>query len=309
MKIIKMLIFLLSFNLLSEGLYKDTLVKTVNGYIKIADLKVGDEVLGFDLKNNQVAIQRVTKISEIKSDKYCKVNLFDNDVLVHVDQLIYQNSTWIRASELLNEIIKKDITLYRITTYPDHNFLIKNNFLVHNFAPVILLEAAIEVPQIVQAAGTLIAGFATWFGLKKVANSLDSATIESNKRAREREQNKSKINSSAPIPPEDPENEFKKKHPNGKYEDAPYHHNNSHGPKSRAPIDGQKALDNSCLYKEKGINRCQRRIGISNNQFVVLDETGNQNFHGHVRTWDGLFEEMQNLLIKNGKVTPKGKIL
>jgi hypothetical protein len=187
MKIIKMLIFLLSLNLFSEGFYKDTLVQTINGYAKISDLKVGDEVLGFDLKNDRVAIQRVIRVSEIRCDKYCKVNLFDNDVLVHVDQLIYQNSTWIKASELSNEIIKKDINLYRITTYPDHNFFIENHptppqkllsvlynsvrlrrtgILVHNFAPVILLEAAIEVPAIVQAAGTLIAGFATWFGLK-----------------------------------------------------------------------------------------------------------------------------------------------
>jgi hypothetical protein len=51
-----------------------------------------------------------------------------------------------------------------------------------------------------------------------------------------------------------------------------------------------------------------RRVGISNNQFVVFDETSKGVFHGHVRTWAELSQSMQSALRKAGLVTKKGKI-
>jgi len=51
-----------------------------------------------------------------------------------------------------------------------------------------------------------------------------------------------------------------------------------------------------------------RRIGISNNQFVVLVETSPGLYHGHVRTWTELTNKMQAILYKQGKVSLNGKI-
>lgn len=92
------------------------------------------------------------------------------------------------------------------------------------------------------------------------------------------------------------------KHPHGKYEDASYHHKNSSGQKSSAPKDGQKALDNSFLVAEKGNTSYQRRIGVSDGQYVVLDQTSEGVFHGHTREWAELTDKMKSILIKEGKV-------
>lgn len=92
---------------------------------------------------------------------------------------------------------------------------------------------------------------------------------------------------------------------NGVYENADYHTQNDTGIKNRAPSDGQAALDNSLPI---GPNT-NRRIGISNGEFVVLDNTIGDIFHGHVRSWDELTQIMQAVLRKAGLVTKKGKIL
>ena len=65
---------------------------------------------------------------------------------------------------------------------------------------------------------------------------------------------------------------------NGKYEDAPYHTNKGNAKKSPRPIDGQAALDNSVQIKTTS----PRRLGFSENQFVVLDQTSPGLYHGHV---------------------------
>ena len=48
------------------------------------------------------------------------------------------------------------------------------------------------------------------------------------------------------------------------------------------PIDGQDTLDNSFSI---GGNTA-RRVSISNGEFVVLDQTSEGIYHGHVRTWE-----------------------
>ena len=93
-------------------------------------------------------------------------------------------------------------------------------------------------------------------------------------------------------------------HPNGKYEDAPYHSATGNPVKSAKPIDGQTALDNSVQVKSTS----PTRIGISNNQFVVLMQTRPGLFHGHVRQWGELTIDMQHALINSGFTNWKGKI-
>ena len=75
------------------------------------------------------------------------------------------------------------------------------------------------------------------------------------------------------------------------YEDAPYHGKVDAGRKSRAPFNGQHALDNSYQVKPTS----PRRVGydLANEELVVLDRTairpnGDEVFHGHVREFNDL---------------------
>ncbi|WP_201771276.1 hypothetical protein [Photorhabdus australis] len=95
------------------------------------------------------------------------------------------------------------------------------------------------------------------------------------------------------------------------YEDAPYHGKTDNAVKSKAPVHGQTALDNSVQVKPTS----PRRVGVDakNNEIVVMDKTrtlsnGDELFHGHVRDWDALHTDQQAALRKAGKVNKKGKI-
>ena len=100
-----------------------------------------------------------------------------------------------------------------------------------------------------------------------------------------------------------------KLNPFGAYERASYHTKVGNSIKSKAPSNGQAALDKSILVKSKGNTQYQRRIAIENDQFVILDEHMKGKFHGHVRTWEKLEKEMKEVLQNNNLVTNNGKII
>jgi RHS repeat-associated protein len=94
------------------------------------------------------------------------------------------------------------------------------------------------------------------------------------------------------------------------YRNAPYHGATDNPIKSRAPSNGQAALDNSSQVKESS----PRRIGvdIENNELVILDRTqvtpnSDEEYHGHVRCWCDLHTDQQNTLRRAQQVTSKGK--
>lgn len=93
-----------------------------------------------------------------------------------------------------------------------------------------------------------------------------------------------------------------------KYEDAPYHGKKDSSVKSKKPTNGLDALNNSV---ELNPPNSRRRIGIDphTNEFVVIDRTSEGLYHGHVRRWSELRQEMKNALIKANKTDRKGKIL
>ena len=104
-------------------------------------------------------------------------------------------------------------------------------------------------------------------------------------------------------------NNNKDKGPNGTYEDAGYHHpqspgGNGPGAKSPAPRNGQRALDTSIE-----VENSSHRVSIEGDMFVALYRTGARLFHGFVTSWGALRGDMQDALIKAGRVTAKGKIL
>ena len=100
---------------------------------------------------------------------------------------------------------------------------------------------------------------------------------------------------------------------NGVYKSVIYHPAKGSGRKSPGPKNGQDALNNSVRISE---DTSRRRVGISEGEIVVLDQTYPGEFHGHVRTWDEIIsggnkttESIKIALIDNGLVNIKGKIL
>ncbi len=92
--------------------------------------------------------------------------------------------------------------------------------------------------------------------------------------------------------------------PNPKH--GPQSHSTAKGVASRAPTNGQAALDNSVQIKLTS----PRRIGVdrSNGEIVVLDQHLPDRYHGHVRTWDDLTQPMQNALKNAALVDKQGNI-
>lgn len=96
----------------------------------------------------------------------------------------------------------------------------------------------------------------------------------------------------------------------GRYQDAPYHLNNSIGSKkSPAPRDGQRALDNSLAVSEKTF-----RISIEDDKFVMLKETQKGEYHGYLienslQNWERLDPAARTALKQAGLTTSRGKIL
>jgi hypothetical protein len=92
-----------------------------------------------------------------------------------------------------------------------------------------------------------------------------------------------------------------------KYEKSDKHGEVKRGRSSAAPKDGQTALDNSTQVKDTS----PRRVGVdkANEEIVVLDQTSEGVFHGHVREWGELTSEMQNALKEAGLTDARGGIL
>jgi hypothetical protein len=63
-------------------------------------------------------------------------------------------------------------------------------------------------------------------------------------------------------------------------------------------------LDNSISIGKN----TSRRIGISEGEIVILDQTAPGLFHGHVRAWSDLTQIMKNVLTEANLVTLRGKI-
>jgi len=89
-----------------------------------------------------------------------------------------------------------------------------------------------------------------------------------------------------------------------RYEAADYHLGEINGVKSAAPQYPQEMLDSSIRIKFTS----PRRIAFDGEtgEISIFDQTFEGVFHGHVRTWDQLTQEMKNTLIKEKIFTPRG---
>jgi RHS repeat-associated protein len=91
------------------------------------------------------------------------------------------------------------------------------------------------------------------------------------------------------------------------FQASPKHGGTATGRASAGPVNGQDALDVSVKVKSTS----PRRGGIDYdaNEFVVFDQTSPGVFHGHVRPWADLTQEMRNALIRAGMATRRGDII
>lgn len=92
---------------------------------------------------------------------------------------------------------------------------------------------------------------------------------------------------------------------NGIYDKANYHGKKNNPLKNKASNNGQEALDHLIPIGPDST----RRVGISEGEIVIFDETSSGIFHGHVRTWNELSEQMKAALRKAGMVNKKGKLI
>ena len=98
--------------------------------------------------------------------------------------------------------------------------------------------------------------------------------------------------------------------PFGIYDDSEYskHGNDRRGDIAARPLNGQEALNNSFLVKQKRAGFSQR-ISVEGDHFVVLDEQRPGVFHGHQRDWNELSQDQKNTLIKNKVTDVKGRLI
>jgi hypothetical protein len=97
-------------------------------------------------------------------------------------------------------------------------------------------------------------------------------------------------------------------HPNGIYEPSEKHRAAQRGRIGARPTDGQKVLDNSVPIKPETTTR---RVGVDEDagEIVVLDETEPGVYHGHVRTWGQLTDDMRKALVRAGLTNRRGKVI
>ncbi len=94
--------------------------------------------------------------------------------------------------------------------------------------------------------------------------------------------------------------------PNLKYDPNPKHDQIRPGVGPQ-PTDGQRALDNSVSYKSTTTSRIA--IDPVTQEIVVLDDTNDGTYHGHVEKWSQLDTDQQNALTSKGFIDSRGRVI
>ena len=324
----------------------DMEVKTEQGYKPIGSIKVGDKVYAKNELTGQMTYQRVqahynnpydfTVYVEVIDEQGKHQTIVSNKIhpfftQVNQGELVpsseghhyngeIQNAQWVDAQnlkagyKLLSEnnhwqtvkgvsIKAEKLSAYNLTVETDHTYFIKgansdlDGVWVHNNCWNSLPADAVRTGKTTPDGRPL-------YTFKD--NTGKQVTAYKGKDERYYDP---KV-----YPPEKPTDTSAKSvifHPNreGKlsYEKADYHGVVDNPVKSKAPKNGQNALDNSFIIKDSST----RRIGVdkSTGEIVIFDETYPSSgiYHGHVRKWDDLNQEMKNKLITEGLFKSNGK--
>ncbi len=181
------------------------------------------------------------------------------------------------------------------------NHIPQLNILVHNTIPIVVVYFPVIVAKAFPVIQSCLTAAATFLGIhfaKKAKNKSKMSSMDS--------YSSNNYDSYYPDPndPNDDKNKTNdKEHPHGIYRDAPYHHKNSSGSKSKSPMNGQHCLDYSLPTETN------QRIAIEGKNFILLKYTSPGNYHGYVITWKELDQSIRNILVKHGFVKISGKII
>lgn len=145
-------------SLLFSAVLEHTLIKTSRGLIAVENVRIGDELIGYDTIAKQCTSVAVTNITTCAVNTVTIITTDKGDLSALPNQLLYDpvTSKWMQAINIteigtlldsqLNQCAcsKKEttvispITAYRITTSSPHTFFITDQeVLTHNFVPVI----------------------------------------------------------------------------------------------------------------------------------------------------------------------------
>lgn len=309
------MLFLLSiYSSLFTGLIEKTVVLTPAGLLPIERLQLGNSVIA-----SQEASTKIIAIKTNRVDKIYRFQIAQGEFYTSNDQLFYDPvaKAWIPAESFTTEnmFLDKDsnhipclsiyiyhenaLPCYDLTLQFPHTFYVSEAcILTHNFLPF-AVGIAIAFGEGITITGAGFSLGALGLGLWK--------HFQNKKEIKLTNLEQEMQGACSGGSPEDPEKEdIKYTFKNGIFNNRNQHPKIGNSRKSACPANGQHALDNS--FQIKNLNK-PRRIAISNEEFVVLDRTMEGEFHGHVRTWEELDENMQNTLIEVGLVTHRGKII
>lgn len=299
-----------------NGFLPKTLVNTPDSHINIEELTVAQNIICCN-DNGIITTSTIKAVQKFEVDTILLLELDTTTTIgTTPQQLMYasQRKSWVQAQDLeLGEslcfhdntqgiITKKTYlplhsTTYCISVEDHHNFFITNkHVLVHNFAVVI--------PICVWTFGEGLA----WTSASAIATALTTAlcTEAITNFAKKLGAKVSRSTCGTPPPPEDPNGPYSYRY--GREGGANYHHQNSNGIKNPAPLDAQKALDNSVAVINR-LGESRHRISIEGESFVAHMYTAEGIFHSHLRSWNELTRDMQQALIAAKLVKPNGKII
>ena len=341
-------------SILAEGFVAGTLVKTEAGFVPIEQIKEGDSVCAYGFDRHYYP-EQVISVDQNEVPCFIKLIIEGEVILTTPEQYFLKEpeEIWEPAANLQPgdkvhacsgyltieaiELFPEPVVVFAVSVANRGNFYVaRHEILVHNMGPCVgpMVKVLAQTPQGLWVLKKVVE-YGTYFGTVALGGYLATKCKDKIRQWSEPEKKPSRGpvaagggNGKPPDDPNDPYQQYsgyrapknlgdwdpKKTKITRTYDNAPYHHKVGNGIKSAAPLNGQAALDNSYTFSDTSRNR----IGISCNQFVVLDWTQGfvyhdarqtETFHGHVREWKELTEDMRRALTRNGVATKGGKII
>ena len=300
------------------GFAAGTKVKTPDGYTFIEQLQPGSIVYSIT-QSGDCCLSKVKKTTSYFLFRFVAISVGDDVIVAAPQQKFYdsEKNIWRKAKHLQEttfllsghkkivtiddiQCVDAEIEFFDIQLDDEHTFFVcTQDIVVHNFPPFfvgfsIAFGGGVSFEGLY--CGMCIAGW--WLGTKLLKGGKG-----------EKYKPSFSVSSSpdyAGGPDPEDEDEWNKKHPHGRYEESPKHHQNSLERIGKPPRDGQSALDISVETKNSS-----QRVAIQDNQFVILKRTSDGVYHGYViENFDSLTQKLKEAFyygdlidsIKSGRI-------
>jgi len=145
-------------SIFSEGFIAGTLVKTLDSYTQIEQLKENDCITSYNFKEKDLACGKILKTTKKHYDKCIKLTINGQEIITAPDHKFFcplKKGCWIKAQEIQkNDFVLKDIKdlvriddiielnqendFYCLSIDKSHNYFVsESNVFVHNVAPLV----------------------------------------------------------------------------------------------------------------------------------------------------------------------------